>query len=164
MFFLTNLTKNLSLTPQDLGINIRGLISKKIRELEGQVVGDHGYIVTIVEFERSGKGTVENDSGNVNYEVGYRAITYKPIKDEILDAIPVFVNSHGFFCKVGPLQIFVSQHMMSENWEFDSDDTWKNTKTDETIILNQPVRLKIMATRINSNEITALGQLLDFKN
>ena len=160
MFFLTNLTKELSLLPQDLGIDIRELISKKIRELEGNVIGDHGYIVAIVKFERSGTGTVENDTGNVNFKIAYEAITYKPIKGEIIKAIPFFVNDHGFFCNVGPLQIFVSKHMMGENWEY-IDEVWKNE--DETIDIDIPIKLQIMATRINSNEITALGKLLNSK-
>ncbi len=161
MFYLVNLTKDLSLVPQNLGTDIKELISNKIRELEGKVIGEHGYIVTIVEFNQQGKGLVENESGNVNFKVDYKAIVYKPFKDEILDAIPVYINEHGFFCKVGPLQIFVSQHML-ESYKFDANNlVWENE--DSIIEIDQPVKLKILATQINSNEITALGKLSFFK-
>ena len=159
MFYLINLTKELSLAPQNLGTDIKGLISRKIRELEGSVIGEHGYIVTIVEFNQQGKGIVENESGNVNFKVNYKAIVYKPFKDEILDAIPVYINEHGFFCRVGPLQIFVSQHML-ENFEFDANEMiWEPTAKGETIELEKPIKLKILATQVNPNEITALGSL-----
>jgi DNA-directed RNA polymerase subunit E'/Rpb7 len=177
MFFLSSLTKEICLYPKDLTTDIKSLISDKIRELEGTVVGNYGYIISIIEFNQTSKGKIDNETGRVNYKVMYKAITYKPVVGEILNVSPFFINEHGFFCKVGHLQIFVSQHMM-KNWKYNPEDNiWQNKtseadktdKTDKTetseirtqniIKIGDTIRIKIIAFRINSNEITALAEI-----
>lgn len=199
MFYLSSLTKEICLYPKDLTSDIKSLISGKIRELEGTVVGNYGYIISIIEFNQTSKGKVDNETGRVNYKVMYKAITFKPNVGEVLNTFPFFINEHGFFCKVGHLQIFVSQHMM-KNWKYNPEDnTWdkKNgskavkqlkksedseeseeeneeeseeeseEETKETRVESQEnkikignmIRIKIIAFRINSNEITALAEI-----
>ena len=120
------------------------------------MIGNHGYIISIIEFNQTSKGKIDNETGRVNFKIMYKAITFKPVQGEILDTFPIFINEHGFFCKVGPLQIFVSQHMM-KNWEYNSEENiWK--KNNECIKLDQMIRIKIVAIRINSNEITSLAE------
>jgi DNA-directed RNA polymerase subunit E'/Rpb7 len=203
MFFLSSLTKEISLYPKDLSLNIKTLVSDKIRELEGNVVGNHGYIISIIEFNQTSKGKVDVETGRVNYKIMYKAITFRPVVGEILYTCPFFINEHGFFCKVGSLQIFISQHMMKK-WKYNPEDnTWILIKDDkksnssnkiqekesetgsdsekesekesssdidsEEISINKEqimkikigefIFIKIIAFRINSNEITALGNL-----
>lgn len=157
MFYKHSLIKDLNLLPQNLDNNIKELISTEIRKIEGTVLGEYGYVVNILEFNQLGDGIVENDSGNVIFKVDYKAITFKPIKGEILKAIPVFINEHGFYCQVGPLQIFVSQHML-DDFQFDPNETiWVSEY--EKIEINRPINLEILATQINSDKITALGRI-----
>jgi DNA-directed RNA polymerase II subunit RPB7 len=161
MFYLTNLSKELGLFPKDLGLDSESLIKKKIRELEGKVIGTSGYIISIVDFNQKTKGQIDNETGRVNFKVDYRAITFKPIEGEIIDSFPVVINEHGFFCKVGPLQIFVSQYMMGDSWEYNTDENaWE--RNDQIIRVDEKVNLRILAVRINSDEITALGELTEF--
>jgi DNA-directed RNA polymerase II subunit RPB7 len=161
MFYLTKLSKELSLKPQDLGIDIKNLISTKIKDLEGVVVGDNGYIIAILEFNHSGRGKVDNETGDVNYKIDYQAISFKPIKGEILQAIASIINEYGFFCNIGPLQIFVSEHTIGESWKFESEDnSWNASNSgNPKIVVGSVVTLKIIAIRINSNEISALGTI-----
>ncbi len=160
MFYLSSLSKDICIYPKDLGCDIKSLISEKIRELEGTVMGSHGYIVSIVEFNQTSKGKVDNETGRVNYRIMYKAITFKPVIDEILDTFPVFINEHGFFCKVGLLQIFVSQHIM-ENMRYNSTNKTWIYPNNQVIDMDKLVRIQIIAFKINSNEITALGKLFD---
>src|SRR6185369_7369397 len=127
MFYLSSLTKEICVYPKDLSSDIEILISNKIRELEGTVVGNYGYIISIIEFNRTSKGKIDSETGRVNYKIMYKAITFKPNVGEILNTFPIFINEHGFFCKVGHLQIFVSQHMM-KNWKYNPEEnTWDKT-------------------------------------
>ena len=114
MFYLSSLTKEICVYPKDLTSDIKLLISSKIRELEGTVVGNYGYIISIIEFNQTSKGKVDNETGRVNYKIMYKAITFKPVVGEIMNVFPMFINEHGFFCNVGHLQIFISQHMMKD--------------------------------------------------
>jgi DNA-directed RNA polymerase subunit E'/Rpb7 len=190
MFYLSSLTKDICVYPKDLSTDIRHLISSKIRELEGKVIGNHGYIISIVEFNQTSKGKIDNETGRVNFKIMYKAITFKPIVNEIVDTFPIFINEHGFFCKIDSMQIFISQHLM-KNWEYNSEkNTWEIdsgsvTKIDsetgsgseyesetesgsetepiqcKCISVKQFVRIKIIAVRINSNEITALAEIAE---
>jgi DNA-directed RNA polymerase II subunit RPB7 len=101
MFYLSSLTKEIGILPRDLKENIRTLLITKLRELEGSVIGKHGYIIAIVEFKQLSKGKVDTETGRVNYKVAYKAITYRPVVDEVMLVAPFSINEHGFFCKVG---------------------------------------------------------------
>ena len=221
MFYLSSLTKEICVYPKDLTSDIKELISSKIRELEGTVVGNYGYIISIIEFNQTSKGKIDNETGRVNYKIMYKAITFKPNIGEILNTFPIFINEHGFFCKVGHLQIFISQHMMKD-WKYNPEENiWEKKKlaaiklskqkeeseeSDEEheesesesretesesesrenesesrenesesesesepntesqknlnkIKIGDMIKIKIVAFRINSNEITALGNL-----
>lgn len=157
MFYLSSLTKDLCVDPENLSSDIKSLISSKIKEIEGTVIGNYGYIISIVEFSQVSKGKIDNETGKVNYKINYKAITFKPFVNEILKAYPFFINEHGFFCKVGHLQIFVSQHMMKD-WNYISENNeWH--KEGKIVRVNNVMLLKIIAFRINSNEITALAEI-----
>lgn len=50
--------------------------------------------------------------GSVEFRIKYRAIVLKPFKNEVVDAVVVTVNKMGFFAEVGPLNIFISNHVL----------------------------------------------------
>jgi DNA-directed RNA polymerase II subunit RPB7 len=139
MFYLSSLTKEICIYPKDLTSDIKSLIASKIRELEGSVVGNYGYVISIIEFNQTSKGKVDNETGRVNYKIMYKAITFKPNVGEILNTIPIFINEHGFFCKVGHLKIFISQHMMKD-WEYNSEENTWDKKTVEKKIIKRKVK------------------------
>ena len=49
----------------------------------------------------------------------YNAIVFRPFKGEVFDAVVTVVNKLGFFAQVGPLQVFVSKHLIPEDMAFD---------------------------------------------
>ena len=82
------------------------------RQVEGTCSGRHGYIVSIVSMEDVGAGRVHDSYGYVSFDVRYTAIVMKPFKNEVMDAVVDSVNKMGFFANVGPLQVFVSNHVL----------------------------------------------------
>lgn len=79
--------------------------------MEGTCSGRHGYVIAIVSVDRIGSGMVLDSGGSVTFNVEYTAIVLHPFKNEVLDAVVDNVNKMGFFANVGPLQIFVSNHV-----------------------------------------------------
>ncbi len=167
MFYLSSLTKEISVCPKDLKSDanidiktyLKNLISSKIRDLEGDVIGNHGYIISIIEFGQILKGKIDNETGKVNFKISYKAITFKPNVGEILNAFPIFINEYGFFCEVGHLRIFISKHNMEKDWAYNSEENTWVKKNSEKIVIGNMLRIKIIAFRINSNEITALAEI-----
>ena len=49
----------------------------------------------------------------------FNAIVFRPFKGEVFDAVVTQVNKLGFFAQVGPLQVFVSKHLIPSDMKFD---------------------------------------------
>jgi DNA-directed RNA polymerase II subunit RPB7 len=70
----------------------------------------------------------------------------------------------GFFCDIGPLSCFVSNHCIPNDMSFDPNATPPCYKTDdESVVIKQDdeVRVKIIGTRVDATDIFAVGTLMD---
>jgi len=83
-----------------------------------------------------------------------------PHKGEVLDATVNSINKMGFFATAGPLQLFVSNHLIPEEFEFDtSNEPAYVTAEGERIVPGSEVRVRIVGTRVDANEIFAVGTM-----
>eukprot|EP00894_Picocystis_sp_ML_P001549 jgi/Pico_ML_1/52066/g2834.t1 len=124
MFFLLELKKNVQLSPRFFGPKMVSTIQDKlIAEVEGTCSGRYGYIIGVLGKPGVGKGfVVEDHSGQAVFEVKYQAIVFRPFKGEVLDAIVYHVSKMGFFAQAGPLELFVSTHLIPSEYSFSSID------------------------------------------
>ncbi|KAK4396736.1 DNA-directed RNA polymerase II subunit RPB7 [Sesamum angolense] len=128
----------MQLHPRHFGRDLRDkLVAKLMKDVEGTCSGRHGFIVAITGIESVG---------------------------EILEAVVTMVNKMGFFAEAGPVQIFVSNHLIPDDMEFQSGDIPNYTTSDGSVKIQKDseVRLKIIGTRVDATEIaqTSLAQLL----
>jgi len=90
----------------------------------------------------------------------YRAIVFKPFKGEVLDAVVGEVNKMGFFAEAGPLNVFVSSHLIDPEMKFDPNSNPPSyASNDQVIERDTHVRLKIVGTRVDATEIFAIGTI-----
>ena len=61
---------------------------------------------------RSGSKVIHG-TGEAEFTLHYQALVMKPIKGEVVDCSVEKVGKLGFFCLLGPMQIFVSTHVSS---------------------------------------------------
>jgi DNA-directed RNA polymerase II subunit RPB7 len=84
-----------------------------------------------------------------------------------LDAVVTKVNKMGFFAEVGPLPVFVSKHAIPADMIFDQNSnpaSYVSQVTDEQPIrirTDSEVRLRIVGTHFDVNEIRAIGTIRD---
>nr|GMD61292.1 pentatricopeptide repeat-containing protein At3g46790, chloroplastic [Ipomoea batatas] len=73
------------------------------------------------------------------------------------------VNKMGFFAEAGPVQIFVSNHLIPDDMEFQSGDAPNYTTSDGSVKIQKDseVRLKIIGTRVDATEIFCIGTIKD---
>jgi DNA-directed RNA polymerase II subunit RPB7 len=105
-----------------LGASLPALLQETLlAQVEGHCTGRHGYIIAVLGHERHGHGIVQDGSetGAVEFTIKYRAIVLKPFKNEVVDAVVVTVNKMGFFAEVGPLNIFISNHLIPTDFKFE---------------------------------------------
>ena len=77
------------------------------------------------------------------------------------------VNKLGFFAYVGPLQVFVSKHLIPSDMQFDAQSTpaayvsQVSDQQPQRITKDSEVRLRVIATRVDASEIFAIGTIRD---
>ncbi|TVU19308.1 hypothetical protein EJB05_35449, partial [Eragrostis curvula] len=175
MFFHIVLERNMQLHPRHFGPHLRDkLVSKLIKDVEGTCSGRHGFVVAITGVEDIGKGLIREGTGYVTFPVKYQCVVFRPFKGEILEAVVTMVNKveplassspvvMGFFAEAGPVQIFVSNHLIPDDMEFQSGDVPNYTTSDGSVKIQKEseVRLKIIGTRVDATEIFCIGTIKD---
>ncbi|KAL6041532.1 DNA-directed RNA polymerase II subunit RPB7, variant 2 [Balamuthia mandrillaris] len=107
-----------------------------------------------------GKGQVVSGNGFVTFPITYKAVVFRPFKGEVVDAVVTQVNKMGFMAEVGPLQVFVSKHLIPSDMNFDANDECF-VSDDESIRISKDdeVRLKIVGTRVDASELFSIGSI-----
>ncbi|KAK4777686.1 hypothetical protein SAY87_017873 [Trapa incisa] len=125
--------------------------------------GRHGFVVAITGIQSIGKGMIRDGTGFVTFPVTYRCVVFRPFKGEVLEAVVTTVNKMGFFAEVGPVQIFVSSHLIPDDMEFQPGDAPCYATSDRTlkILKDSEVRLRIIGTQVDATEIFCVGTIKD---
>ncbi|OMJ10345.1 DNA-directed RNA polymerase II subunit rpb7, partial [Smittium culicis] len=117
-------------------------------------------VLTVLALVEIGVGTILPGNGSAEFKVKYSAIVYKPYKGQVVDGVVNNVNKLGFFADVGPLQVYVSQHLIPADMKFDPNGNPPNYHSeDQKIEKGTPVRLKIVGTRVDATEIFVIGTI-----
>lgn len=167
MFFIKKLRREVLLEPKYLGPSLKEHVRNKvIGELEGQCLGNHGYVISVLEIKNEDivPGLIDNDSGSVQVTVYYSVILLRLFRNEVVDAVVSMASdANGFFAKVGPLLIFVSRHSMPDDIEFSQmdGDCWKSHDEKVEIREGSIVRLKVIGVQIERGSISAVGTIKD---
>lgn len=165
MFYLLVLKKDLDVTPRYFGKQLKDhIIEKLIAEVEGTCHAKYGYVVAMLKMQSCGVGKIRSDgTGYATFTVQYQAIVCRPYKGEVVDAVVTSVNKMGFFADAGPLNIFVSNHLIPEDWEFNAigDPCYQSPEADARIMEGCEVRVRIMGTKIDQQDIFCIGSIKD---
>merc|ERR1719240_654510 len=168
MFFHMELSKELLLYPKHFGPNIQGLLQEKLTHtVEGSCSGQYGFVVAVTDVIEIGKGRIREGGGLATFPMKFNAIVFRPFRGEVFDAVVTMVNKLGFFAQVGPLQVFVSKHLIPSDMRFDPQSNppaYVSEVTDEQpqrVTKDSEVRLRVVATRIDASEIFAIGTIKD---
>jgi DNA-directed RNA polymerase II subunit RPB7 len=75
----------------------------------------------------------------------------------------LWVFQMGFFAEAGPVQIFVSNHLIPDDMVFQSGDVPSYETSDGSVRIQKDseVRLKIVGTRVDATEIFCIGTIKD---
>ncbi|EIW68572.1 hypothetical protein TREMEDRAFT_71846 [Tremella mesenterica DSM 1558] len=161
MFFLRELTHTILLHPSYFGSQLEEYLRQKLYEdVEGTCSGKYGYIISVITITSIGEGKVLPGTGQARFKTTYTAIVMKPFKGEVVDGQVVNVNKMGFFAMVGPLQVFVSSHLVHADMKFDPNASPPCYRSaDEVIQKDSKVRMQIVGCRIEANDIFAIGTI-----
>ncbi|GAA5884387.1 hypothetical protein JCM3774_002354 [Rhodotorula dairenensis] len=166
MFFYKQLTQDLIMHPSYFNQSLRGHLGNELRrQVEGTCSGRLGYIVAVVLEEMDSSGTHRGrimEDGQAVFSIKYRAVVYRPFRNEVVDGVVSSVNKMGIFVDVGPLQCFISTHLVPPDFSFDPNSNppcFSSSEDTLTIQKGTKIRLKIVGTRIDATEIFAIGTI-----
>ncbi|KAM9764097.1 DNA-directed RNA polymerase II subunit RPB7 isoform 1-T1 [Dama dama] len=160
MFYHISLEHEILLHPRYFGPNLLNTVKQKLfTEVEGTCTGKYGFVIAVTTIDNIGAGVIQPGRGFVLYPVKYKAIVFRPFKGEVVDAVVTQVNKVGLFTEIGPMSCFISRHSIPSEMEFDPNSNPPCYKTmDEDIVIQQDdeIRLKIVGTRVDKNDIVSL--------
>ncbi|PSC68315.1 DNA-directed RNA polymerase II subunit RPB7 [Micractinium conductrix] len=162
MFYMKELTKELEVQPRFFGPRLREEIDRRLRmEVEGTCNGQFGFILGVLGIVDMGRGLLREGSGAAVFNITYTCICFKPFKGQVMDVVVTSVNKMGFFAEAGPLQVFVSNHLISEGFEFNTahEPCYQMSDGDQKIVPGCEVRLRIVGTRVDASDIFAVGSI-----
>lgn len=111
VFFTQTLERTITVHPMHLGPLLRNKIKDQlIAEVEGMPVDSAGFIITVLSIDEGGlsKGLVDALTGFARYRLSFRALMFRPFKNEVLDCEVKSVSEVGFFAEAGPLNLLIS--------------------------------------------------------
>jgi DNA-directed RNA polymerase II subunit RPB7 len=132
--------------------------------VEGSCTGRHGFIVLVTRLASVGEGKITTDgTARATFHIKYDCIAFRPFKGEVLDAVVTQVNKFGFFAEAGPLQLFVSNALITEDMKFDSSGENCYVSEDQQIRIQRDceVRVRIVGMRIDANDIFCIATIKD---
>jgi len=167
MFYVKWIPHSVVLSPVHFGPKLYSTIKRLVTtSVEGTALSHYGYIIRVLEVpeDKMEGGVIAYDTGEVAYEVMYKALVFRPFKNEVTDAVVTDVNQLGFFAYVGPLRVFVSQHLFPsdvngiEGGGFDGN-SWVSEDGEVAIKDGVGVRLMVIGATVEEGNITAVGTI-----
>ncbi|KAL2129663.1 hypothetical protein VTI74DRAFT_7477 [Chaetomium olivicolor] len=161
MFFLHNLERRVTLHPSYFGRNMHELVTTKlVKDVEGTSTGDY-FIIAIMDTFDISEGRILPGSGLAEFVVGYRAVIWRPFKEEVVDAVTCSINPHGFFAMAGPLAVFVSGHNMPDEIRYDGSASPPQFTNNADIVIENGthVRVRILGLRTEVGGMRAVGTI-----
>ena len=96
----------------------------------------------------------------MRYQVAYKALMFRPFKNEVLDAVVKSVSEVGFFAEAGPLSILVSHAHIPDDMDFSpGDSSYVSNETGVRIRAEMPVRLKVIGATVLRSALCAIGSI-----
>ncbi|GAA5943580.1 DNA-directed RNA polymerase II subunit RPB7 [Sporobolomyces koalae] len=181
MFFLRELTQDLVMHPSYFNPSLSAYLKMSLRrQVEGSCSGRLGYIIAVTadnlgaeggeadedqdddaSVDKGMRGRIAED-GQAVFRLRYQAIVYRPFRGEVVDGVVASVNKMGIFVDVGPLQCFVSTHLIPPDFSFDPNANPPCFTSNEDVLKIEKgtkIRLKIVGTRVDATEIFAIGTI-----
>lgn len=165
MFYHLELNHELSLHPRYFGDQLVETVKQKLFcDVEGTCTGKYGFVIAITSIDSIGDGMIESSTGFATYQLKFKAIVFRPFKNEVLDGVVEQVNKVGIFVKTGPLSCFISRHSIPNDMAFDSvqgSGCYKTADDSLTIQAETHIRYKVVGTRVDASDIFAIATLMD---
>ena len=164
MFWEVSLHHKIRVHPMNMSseLTTKTVQSELRSAVEGTIKADIGIILAVLKIEDLSVGKVSQRSGFAIYDVKYRALVFRPLTHQVIDAFIIGVNEHGINADAGPLEIFIAKKLMPEGFEFDMENS-SFTKGNVVLVKGAKIRVRIISTKPHADftKMTATATMND---
>ncbi|VDP50668.1 unnamed protein product [Soboliphyme baturini] len=165
MYYHMFLTHDLLLHPRCFGSNVKEIVKKKLyADVEGKCINGVGIVICVTEIASIGDGVIQTGHPHARFHIKYKAVVFRPYENEVIDARVTGVVRSGIMCNIGPISLFISRTNLPPDYIFDPEalpPSFCDIKTEQVIQPGVILRARIVGTRVDMNDVFAVGSLLD---
>jgi DNA-directed RNA polymerase II subunit RPB7 len=138
------------------------LKARLIEKVQGSVSERYGYIVCVISVEDPSVGKILDTSGDVLFNIRYKAVVMKPFVGEVLDGVIEKVEKYGIHVGVGPIKVFISNSQFPSDFEYnETNNTYISKTKNDKLSVDADIRFRIMGVQFESNEFHPTGTMND---
>ena len=161
---LINQRTRISVEPYHMNSNIENNMTDIVKENVEKKCNEVGYVDTVYRILKYSEGIMppENLNGCAIYDITYHCKICIPIEKTIIVGIIKVISQELIVATNGPLMIFIPKENIDTN-AWDIPDNYVNKKTKKKLMIDDYIKIQIMAKRINQNDIQIkiIGYLID---
>jgi len=132
--------------PSDLGKDVREVLREQFRaKYVGRFVKEAGLILEVLEVTGFGYGTSIIGSPNIYVRARFRALSYMPLKDEVIEGEIENVVDYGIFVTAGPINGFVHISQLGDDVFVHRGGVMQGRKLKVTLRPGDVVRARVTA-------------------
>ncbi len=122
---------------------------------EGWYDRDEGVILAVMDVEEVGEGIIVPGDGATYHETTFTVLTWKPVRDDVVEGEVVDAVPYGAFIRIGPMDglVHVSQ-LMDDYVVFDEKNRqFIGKETKRVLKVGDPVRARIVSVSAKSRKV-----------
>ena len=151
---LINQKTRISIEPFHMNSDIENNMKNILKEKVEKKCNEYGYVDTVYRIIKYSECVMppENLNGCAISFVTYHCKVCIPIENTIIICIIKVISQELIVATNGPLMIFIPKENVDTNiW--DIPDNYVNKKTKKRLLIDDYIKIQIMAKRINQNDI-----------
>ena len=117
MYQIAEIEDTVRVVPEKFGNTLEETLKQILAEkYESKLDRDMGAIVSIIDVKTDGIGKVIPGDGAAFYNTTFKALTYKPELQEVVDGEVIEVVEFGIFVRLGPLDGLVHVSQITDDY------------------------------------------------
>ncbi len=150
MFAIVEMSDVVRIPPNRLGTKLKeaaiGILKEKY---ESMISGDLGYVIMVIDADVSATGKLVAGDGATYHRVNFKALTFYPQLQEIVEGEVVEITDFGAFVRIGPTDALLHLSQIL-------DDYLRSDVKQGMIIANQTSRTLRIGSKLRAR-ITAVS-------
>jgi len=160
MYQITTLKDKVRVPPDRFGQDLKKMICELLREqYEGQLNKELGLVVAVSDVEQVGEGVINPGDGAAHYQTTFRALTFKPELNEIVQGKVIEIVEFGAFISLGALDGLVHVSQVTDDF-LSYDEKGRRLvgkESKKSLIEGDLLRAKIVALSLKKSQNQKVG-------